>query len=240
MTARPTILAVGAGLLPLVALGCSGPAFEHPLPSSPLLAAEWPAMFEAAAEEGVEDGGAGAGAGGEGVRARMIAAARSLLDDARDRPDYGYGARDLDEILAKVLPDLSWDASSGLDDLVKLARERGAYRTDAEPEAGDVVLFHNQVDLDANGEADDWLTGCAVVIEADGPRFKAVTRTGHAPREIAAWPDGPSAARAFGEKANSYVKIPTRADPKDAEYLASDLYAGYIDVEALEAQAPDR
>jgi hypothetical protein len=79
-----------------------------------------------------------------------------------------------------------------------------------------------------------------VVVETDGPRFKAVTRTGHAPREIAVWPDGPSVEVLDGEKVNSYLRIPSRADPEDAEYLAGDLYAGYVDVEALEASGGAR
>jgi hypothetical protein len=231
LTAALRLLVLGA-----IAAGCSGPAFDHPLPSSPLLAAQWPVPFETVAT--AADGGAEEESGD--LRGRMVAAARRWLHDTGARPEYGYGARDVDEILAQVMPGVSWDAESGLDDLVSLARESKAYRSDTRPRPGDVVLFHNQYDVNANGEFDDWLTGCAVVLDTDGPRFTAVTRTGHAPREIVVWPDGPSAKRNDGEKANSYLRIPTRADPKDAEYLAGDLYAGHIDVEALEASSGSR
>jgi hypothetical protein len=244
MTARRTTVPI---LLAALAAGCSGPAFDHPLPSSPLLDARWPAPFDpdaaAKAERGRDersaaDGGAEPAAGD--VRGRMVAAARRWLGDAASRPGDGYGARDVDEILAGAMPDLAWDAGSGLAALVAIARDRGAYRSDDRPRPGDIALFHNQYDVNANGAFDDWLTGCAVVIEADGPRFVAVTRTGHAPREIVAWPDGPSVERLRGEKVNSYLRIPSRSDPKDAEYLACDLFAGYIDVEALEASAGSR
>ena len=236
-------------LLVAVAAGCGGPAFEHPLASSPLLAAEWPAPFgagprsgEGQADEGVAkdpDDGAAQPEGGD-VRGRMVAAARRWLRDGGERPEQGYGARDVDEILAQVIPDLSWDAAGGLVALVSIARDSEAYRSDGRPRQGDVALFHNQQDVDANGAADDWLTGCAVVVDTDGPRFTAVTRTGHAPREIVVWPDGPSVETLDGEKVNSYLRIPSRADPKDAEYLAGDLYAGYVDVEALEASSGAR
>jgi hypothetical protein len=230
LTAALRLVVLGA-----IAAGCSGPAFDHPLPSSPLLATQWPTPFEAgtAADGGAEEEDSG-------VRGRMVAAARRWLHDTGERPEYGYGARDVDEILAQVMPGVSWDAESGLDDLVSLARDSKAYRSDARPRPGDVALFHNQYDVNANGAFDDWLTGCAVVLDTDGPRFTAVTRTGHAPREIVVWPDGPSAETIDGEVVNSYLKIPTRADPKDAEYLAGDLYAGYIDVEALEASSGAR
>jgi len=238
---RPRCIALLVGAM---AAGCSGPAFEHALPSSPLLAAEWPVPFEARAAAPGDDGAPEADGGVEDeegdVRGRMVAAARRWLRDGADRPERGYGARDMDEILAQVMPGLSWDASNGLDDLVSLARERKAYRSDARPRRGDVALFHNQYDVNANGAFDDWLTGCAVVLDTDGPRFTAATRTGHAPREIVVWPDGPSTEKIDGEKVNSYLKIPTRADPADAEYLAGDLYAGHIDVEALEASARAR
>jgi len=233
-----------AFLVGAMAAGCSGPAFEHSLPSSPLLAADWPAPFEERAslpgDEGPPEADGGVEDEGGDVRGRMVAAAKRWLRDGAERPERGYGLRDADEILARVIPGVSWDAESGLDDLVSLARERRAYRGDASPQPGDVVLFHNQYDVNTNGAFDDWLTGCAIVLDTDGPRFTAVTRTGHAPRRIVVWPDGPSAEEIDGEKVNSYLRIPTRADPADAEYLASDLYAGYIDVEALEASARAR
>jgi len=232
-----------------IAAGCGGPPFDHPMASSPLLAAEWPVPFGAGPVSG-KDGADGAGAaevdggvGGAdvgGVRGRMVAAARLWLRDAAERPELGYGARDLDEILARAVPEVSWDAEGGLHDLVALARKLDAYRGDGRPRPGDIALFHNQYDANANGEADDWLTGAAVVVEADGPRFTAVTRTGRAPREIVAWPDGPSVEKLDGEKINSYLRIPDRADPKDAEYLAGDLFAGHVDIEALEASSGAR
>jgi hypothetical protein len=229
----------------VAALGCGGAEFDHALPSSPLLAAAPVSRFDPRPIEkraGGRDDGTGdeGGAGGmkatDGdVRARMIAEAKRLLSDAAQRPERGYGAIDLDEILARVSPGITWDAGSGLERLVALAREQGAFRADAKPSPGDIALFHNELDVDADGALDDWFTGCAVVTATDGPRFTAVARTGHAPREIVAWPDGPAAAVRDGEKANSYLRIPRRSDPADAEYLAGRLFAGYVDIEALDA-----
>jgi hypothetical protein len=233
-------------ILATAAAGCGGPAFEHALPSSPLVAAQWDARFEktpTAAKSGEEEkdkkekkGEEGA-AGGGGVRAEMIAEAKRLLADTAERPEYGYGARDLDEILARVSPAVAWDAESGLEKLVASAREKGAFHGDASPKPGDVAFFHNQVDADADGAPDDWFTGCAIVIDTDGPRFRAVARTGRAPREIVVWPDGPAVATLDGDKVNSYLRVPRRSDPADAEYLAGRLFAGYVDIEAFDAAA---
>jgi hypothetical protein len=241
-----------------LAAGCGGPTFPHPLAASPLLAAEWPDPFgggpisaggdarsddaqdEDESEDEDEDESEDEGEGGGDVRERMIAAARRWLADGAERPERGFGARDLDAILDEAIPRLSWSAADGLDALVAAAKKGGAYRASGRPRAGDVALFHNQYDADADGAADDWLTGCGVIVETDGPRFTAITRTGHAPRAIVAWPDGPAVERLDGDKVNSYLRIPSRSDPKDAEYLAGDLFAGYLDVGALEASAGER
>jgi len=229
-------------ILAVAALGCGGPAFDHALPSSPLLAASWDARFEAKAkpendakksESGEEE--AKRTEPEDGVRAKMIAEAKRLLEDQVERPERGLGAVDLDEILARVSPGISWDASDGLERLTALARESGAFGSDVDVTPGDIVFFHNQLDVDADGSLDDWFTGCAIVIGTDGARFVAVTRTGHAPREIVVWPDGPAVEKLDGEKVNSYVRLPRRSDPDDADYLAGRLFAGYIDIERLDA-----
>lgn len=223
-----------ATIAALAALGCGGPAFEHALPSSPLVAAGWDPRFRDA------PGGGGAKEDGGDVRERMVAEARALLADGTERPEHGYGARDLDEILGKASPAVSWDARSGLAGFVALAREKGAFRESADPEPGDVALFHDQIDADADGELDDPFTGCGVVTEARRGRFSAVTRTGRAPREIVVSPGGPAVATLDGERVNSYLRVPSRSDPAGAEYLAGRLFAGYVDIEALDAAARGR
>ncbi len=171
------------------------------------------------------------------IRARMISEAESLLTDG-SAPE-GFGAEDLEQILIKVSADVNWRADAGLESLVSLAREKDAYHTGTKPTPGDIVLFHNQVDANLNGESDDWLTGCGVVVDRRGARFEAVVRTGHAPRRITAWPDGPAQRMLDGELVNSYLRVPSRADPNDAVYLAGQLYAGHIDIELLVANSDE-
>lgn len=171
------------------------------------------------------------------LRARMMRAALALAD--RIGGGSGYGAEDLEAMLVAAGAKIPWSAAQGLGALVGEARAHRAYRTKEDAEPGDVVLFHNQWDANGNGAADDWLTGCGVVVERTGRRLFAVVRTGHAPRRIALRPDGPGRRIVNGKKVNDYLRIPTRSDPKDATYLAGQLYAGHIDIEALAAGAAD-
>ncbi len=172
------------------------------------------------------------------IRSEMLARTNELLGASPHRSDYG--THDLKTILDSVMPGLGWTANSGLSSLVDRAKSAGAYRTSARPDRGDIVLFHNQVDANGNGELDDWLTGCGVVIDTKGRRFEAVVRTGYAPRRIVAWPDGPDTTVIDGRKVNSFIRIPHRSDPSGTAYLAGRLYAGFIDVEALAESGVDK
>ncbi len=169
------------------------------------------------------------------IRARMVAEAEALPTGGKDRGDYG--ADDLEMMLAKVNSQVKWHSNQGLDALVSLARTKGAHHLENDPIPGDIVLFHNQWDANMNGEADDWLTGCGVVVKRHGPRFEAVVRTGHAPRQVTVWPDGPARRMVDGEKTNSFLRVPSRSDSSDTAYLAGQLFAGYIDIEELAADS---
>ena len=161
----------------------------------------------------------------------MVAKAMSLLEKGTESP--GFGAEDVDRALSDLTVKTPWHADKGLEALVSLARQRGAYDTGGEPLPGDIVLFHNQLDLNANSENDDWLTGAGIVLETSGLTFDAAIRTGHAPRRVTACPDKPSHRTSGDDVINSFVRIPTRADPKDTAYLAGQLYAGHINIEKL-------
>ncbi len=171
------------------------------------------------------------------IRARMIAEAERLLKSGSAQG--GFGAEDLEQVLTRVDAGVDWRANAGLESLVSLARKKDAYHTGTKPTPGDIVLFHNQLDADLDGEFDDWLTGGGVVVDRRGARFTAVVRTGHAPRRITAWPDGPAQRVLDGELVNSYLRVPSRADPNDSVYLAGQLYAGHIDIEQLVASSDE-
>jgi hypothetical protein len=232
-------------LLSLLLCGaCGNKQTPGPVYHSPLLRSAWEPVFPRPtppADRGEEVGEKEREASPDATpetdpRAESIAGARDLLGRSEERS--GYGASDLERILARAVPSLRWRASHGLPALVETAERADAYSTDGRPRPGDIVLFHNQVDANGNGEIDDWLTGCGVVLDRDGPRFHAVVRTAHAPREIVVWPDGPAVRLLDGELVNSYLRVPHRSDPDDAQYLAGVLYAGHIDIDAL-ADAAD-
>ena len=171
----------------------------------------------------------------EGIRSRMVSQAKALLSDGAN--GSGFGGQDLEMMLSKASASVEWKSSQGLDALVSLGRKKRAFHLDDSPEPGDIVLFHNQLDANLNGETDDWLTGCGVVTKRDGARFVAVVRTGNAPRKVVVWPDGPARRIVDGEQVNSFLRVPSRSDPEDTPYLAGQLYAGYLDIEQLSGDA---
>lgn len=231
-------------ILALALVACGNEKLRGPAYHSPLLRSDWDPLVPRPARLQDNDGSSSTNGGGEqpagpdaDPRAAMIAGARDLLGQTEERS--GYGAPDLERILGRAIPSLDWRASQGLAALVETAERAGAYSTDGDPRPGDIALFHNQVDANGNGQVDDWLSGCGVVVERDGPLFVAVVRTGHAPREIAAWPDGPAVRILDGQVVNSFLRVPHRSDPEDTPYLAGTLYAGHIDVDELAAAAAE-
>ena len=118
-------------------------------------------------------------------------------------------------------------------DIVKKATRANAYFTGERPKAGDLIFFHNQYDRNQNGKSDDWFTGVAIVIEAGRRTHTAVTRTGGVPRLVKISPEGPMVRLYRDKPVNSYVKIPGVHDPRDAQYLAGQLYAGFVNTEAF-------
>ncbi len=232
-------LALPIGLLVVAACGGvkPGPA-EH---RTPLLGGGFAPLVPRQRNEGEpvdrreeEDAAAAKGGSGDGdLRERAVALALASLDDRTERPDFGAG--DVGRVLEELLPRLDWKPAQGIASLADRATAAGALSTDGRPRPGDIALFHNQVDANGNGAVDDWHTGAGVVVERDGPRFDAVVRTGHAPRRITAWPDGPAAREVRGRVVDSFLRVPHPSDPDDTPYLAGQLYAGHIDLERLAA-----
>ncbi len=219
-TAPPKCLVLLGGFL----FSCATLSTDHePVLHTPFAETRWEHRRDEPAPPTVKD-----------VRAQVVAAALDILEKGGAR--NAYGETDLDDIFRKIEPRPQWTAGDGLDALVSLAKRRGAYHTDGETTPGDIVLFHNQRDVNGNGENDDWLTGAGVVVESRGLRFEAMVRTGNAPRRISALTDRPSLRTDRGTVTNSYVRVPQRSDPPDTAYLAGQLYAGHIDIDALLAR----
>ncbi|MCP4674980.1 MAG: hypothetical protein GY854_05645 [Deltaproteobacteria bacterium] len=225
-------------LLVVLLTACSTTGSSHdPLFHSPLASSRWRPLAPRPSPSG--DGNEQASDDHpekpRNIRELMVAEAEALLSDGDARDDFG--AQDLEAILDKVDARADWRADQGLDALVALARKKDAFENGTRPTPGDIVLFHNEFDANLNGEADDWLTGSGVVVDRSGAQFTAVTRTGHAPKRVIVSADGPAVRMVDGEIVNSYLRVPSRADPADAAYLAGQLYAGYIDIEKLAAGA---
>ena len=144
-----------------------------------------------------------------------------------------YGEKDVAPVFKNAGCPNCWPDSMDAPAMVKEAVRIQAYHTRARPEAGDLILFHNQVDRNRNGRSDDWFTGVAIVIDADRHSQVAITRTGGVPRRITISPEGPMIREYKGQVVNSFVRIPNPHDPTDAQYLSGQLYAGFIDSEAV-------
>jgi hypothetical protein len=166
------------------------------------------------------------------LRKAAVVFAEALLSDSNAIDDFGE--TDVAQMLQKTKIHLSWTAADGVVALARLSRREKAYAADGRPLPGDIVLFHNQRDLNENGENDDWLTGCGIVTRIDSGQFEAVIRTGNTPRRIVVTPLIASTRTMNGSVINSYVRIPNRQDPKGTAYLAGQLYAGHINIEKLQ------
>ena len=167
----------------------------------------------------------------DALRQTALTFVDTLLNSSHKTNDFGE--KDIADLLVRLHVRISWSADKGIVALARETRRQRAYAADGKPLPGDIVLFHNQRDMNDNGENDDWLTGCGIVTHSDGGRFEAVVRTGHLPRRIVVTPLVPSTREENGKIINSFVRIPSRYDPKGTEYLAGQLYAGHIDIEKL-------
>ena len=210
-------------LLSIPVVGCGGVRFEHdPISYSSPAAARWVSPLEkppfATAQKNP-------------LRANAVAFAEKRAHSETSVLDFG--CRDIADLFAALGKRVDWDASQPLSNLIRAAERRGAYDARRMPRPGDIVLFHNQTDRNGNHIADDWLTGCGIVLSREADTFRALTRTEHGPRIATVTPKIPSVRTRDGRILNSYVRVPGPNDPPNAEYLSGQLFAGAIDIVKL-------
>jgi hypothetical protein len=163
-------------------------------------------------------------------RAVMLDAAQRQLQ-AGQRCS-GHGAKEVSRALQEAAPNVTWSPTDGLAALVRQAEQRRAYLVDGSPRAGDIVVFHNTHDANADQQPNDWLSSAGIVVEP-GERFEAVLCTADNLRNVRAWPEGPAVREHRGEVVNSFLRVPSHSDPAGTAYLAGSLYAGHIDIDRL-------
>lgn len=142
-----------------------------------------------------------------------------------------FGQADVEQILEQIEIRTEWTAPRGIDALADLAARRGALASNADIAPGDIVLFHNVADHNGNRLNDDWLGAVGIAVARRGNVVEAVVRTGNAPRKIVLFPGGPGVRALDKRVVNSYLRVPSRDDPPQTDYLAGRLYAGHIDID---------
>lgn len=165
------------------------------------------------------------------IRRDAVAFARKRLETASWKTDFGQ--TDIADLFAALKARVDWSKDNPLSDLIRAAERRKAFSAADLPRPGDIVLFHNQTDRNGNKTDDDWLTGCGIVTDTKDKTFNALVRTGRGPRSVVVTPGTPSVRVRTGRVINSFLRVPSPADPTDAEYLAGQLYAGRIDIDRL-------
>jgi len=212
----------------IILTGCTNPAWA-PLHHGPLFRTAFQPAFGGPVAGTTETPGSSTRPTVTDLRRRIVSEAEILAHQTTSVPQYG--TEDVQRIAEGVVGDTLWKPGTALETVVDAAKSCGAYQTGRAPRNGDIVLFHNQSDLNGNGTSDDWFTGCGIVTDSDGSHIEVTSRTGNAPRRIELWLDGPSVYTHKGKVVNGFARVPTRNDPQDAEYLSKQLYAGFIDVE---------
>lgn len=153
------------------------------------------------------------------------------LNDSQ--PQNHFGSNDVQHVLEKSGYSNCFPKNADVLKMVKVAKQKNAFEAGFSPSIGDFILFHNQYDRNNNGTSDDWFTGVAIVIDSKHNKYLAVTRVGKGIKKIIISPGGPMVHTYKDETVNSFVKVPSPHDPKDAQYLSGQLYAGYINSEQL-------
>lgn len=203
--------------------GCAGLRYEHEgISYSPLANSKGAGIF---------DDPAFGGQNALGIRKDAVVFAENRLKEATWKSDFGQ--TDVADLFDALKARVAWSKDKPLSDLIRAAERRKAFSTEDLPRPGDIVLFHNQSDRNGNRTVDDWLTGCGIVIEIIDKTFIALVRTGRGPRSVYVTFDTPSVRERTGRVINSFLRVPSPADPVDTEYLAGQLYAGRIDIERL-------
>lgn len=207
----------------LFAAGCTGIRYDHtPISYSPTAAARWDSPLHTTPAAGAPE---------TSLRAKAVMFALQRLKSSGPIDDFGQ--HDVAALFKSLGARVDWSASRPLSDLVRAADRRHAYDAAALPRPGDVVLFHNQSDRNKNRTADDWLTGCGIVIARTGHSFTVLARTTRGPRRVEVSPRSPAVRSHNGKRLNSYLRVPRPEDPAGTEYLSGLLWAGRIDLADL-------
>jgi hypothetical protein len=111
------------------------------------------------------------------------------------------------------------------------ARALSGARLHRDPRVGDVVLFHNTRDANANRKPDDRFTDAGVVIERRGARVRFLYLHPTSGRvRIGSLNLAQPNRRRLGRSArvqNTFLRIKRRSDPPSTRYLAGQLLAGF-------------
>lgn len=145
------------------------------------------------------------------------------------------GAYDEGSFIGKVLAVNeveSLDPAKGsLRDLYKEFRNRGLTYDGEEPSVGDLVFFHNTKDVNSDARNNDWYSACGVVTEvSDTGSITFVASIGGQVQELKMNLNRPEVRR--DEKGsvtmNSYLRNKSLEDPEFTQYLAGELFAGFV------------
>lgn len=112
----------------------------------------------------------------------------------------------------------------------RILKGQGAELRSRQASPGDLVLFHNTIDRDGNGKADDRYTTAGVVLGRAAHQVSFIyLRQGHARLGTLSL-NQPNRRRLPGstKPSNSYIRTIKPADPKNTRYLAGQLLAGFI------------
>ena len=118
-----------------------------------------------------------------------------------------------------------------LREVYKEYRNRGLTFDGEEPTIGDLVFFHNTKDLNRDSRNNDWYSACGVVtdIEASGIVTFVASINGKV-QKFQMNLDRPEVRRdeSAGTVMNSHLRNKSLEDPEFTQYLAGELFAGFV------------
>jgi len=145
------------------------------------------------------------------------------------------GAYDEGSFIGKVLSvnevQSSNPAKGSLRDLYKEFRNRGLTYDGEEPSVGDLVFFHNTKDANSDARNNDWYSACGVVTEvSDTGLITFVASIGGQVQELKMNLNRPEVRRDENGSVtmNSYLRNKSLEDPEFTQYLAGELFAGFV------------
>ncbi len=180
------------------------------------------------------------GLGDGSARGELLAAAKRLLELKQDIDESRFLTHVL-QVADLPVPKAPADAEEfSLTKAVYEARRQlsKTYGAVAQAVSGDLVFFHNTVDRDGDGRADDWFTTAGVIesVAKDGTVTFIAFARGQV-RRLVMNLERPSARRveatrgAAGKELNATLRTKSFSDRPGVAYLAGELFAGFAAVE---------